>query len=110
LPTQNPLPVIMGGIKGKIHERIAKLGNGWFAPTADPSDLKGHFDKIRAQCDDIGRDFAEIEITCMWSGLGGKDAVRVLEDVGVHRLVVPIMALGADPVAGISKLAEEVIA
>ncbi len=109
LPSQNPMPVVIGGIKGKIHQRVAKHGNGWFAPTTDVQELGEHLQKIRSCCDEIGRDFSEIEITCMWPGIGGKDAINALEEAGVHRLVVPIMALGADPVAGISKLAEEVI-
>ncbi|HIG44275.1 MAG: LLM class F420-dependent oxidoreductase [bacterium] len=110
IPVQNPMPVVMGGIKGKIHERIAKHGNGWFAPTTDISELTGHMDKIKTCCDSIDRDFAEIEITCMWPGFGGKEAVQGLADAGVHRLVVPLMALGEDPVAGINKLADDVIA
>lgn len=110
LPAQNPMPLVMGGIKGKIHERIAKYGNGWYAPTTDADELKHHLGEINKACDAIGRDPSEIEITCMWPGQGGKEAVKVLEDVGVHRLVVPIFAFGADPVAGIQKLAEEVIA
>jgi len=109
LPVQGPLPVIIGGIKGKIHERIARHGNGWYAPTTDVGELSGHLMKIKAKCDEIGRDFSEIEITCMWPGTGGKDAVNILEDAGVHRLVVPILALGKDPVAGITALAEQVI-
>lgn len=109
IPKQNPMPVIMGGIKGKIHERIATLGDGWYAPVGEPEELKGHLDKIRAKCDEIGRDFSEIEITCMWPGAGGREAVEALEAAGAHRLVVPVMALGPDPVAGISKLAEDVI-
>ena len=109
LPTQHPMPVVMGGIKGKIHERIAKLGNGWFAPTSDTQELQVHFDKIKAECDKIGRDFSEIEITCMWPGHGGKEAIEAFEAAGIHRLVVPLFALGADPVEGIQKLAEDVI-
>tara|TARA_R110002072_G_scaffold64_13_gene486 strand:+ start:23862 stop:24713 length:852 start_codon:yes stop_codon:yes gene_type:complete len=109
VPTQNPMPVIMGGIKGKIHQRIATLGNGWYAPTSDPAELKVHLDKIRAECDKIGRDFSEIEITCMWPGQGGKEAVETMAAAGCHRLVVPVFALGADPVAGITQLAETVI-
>jgi len=109
IPRQNPLPVVMGGIKGKIHERIATLGDGWFAPVSDPTELGSHLAKIRAECDRIDRDFGEIEITCMWPGNGGQAAVAALEAAGAHRLVVPVMALGADPVAGISKLAEDVI-
>ncbi len=109
IPVQNPMPVVIGGIKGKIHERIARYGNGWFAPTSDPVELTGHLDKVRAACDAIGRDFAEIEITCMWPGQGGKEAVATLAAAGCHRLVVPLFALGPDPVAGISRLAESVI-
>ena len=109
IPRQNPLPVVMGGIKGKIHQRIATLGDGWFAPVGDPAELTAHLGKIRVECDRIDRDFSEIEITCMWPGAGGAEAVAALEAAGAHRLVVPVMALGADPVAGISKLAEELI-
>lgn len=31
-------------------------------------------------------------------------------NIGVSRLIVPMFALGRDPVAGIGKLAEEIIA
>ena len=110
IPVQKPLPVVMGGIKGKIHQRIATLGDGWYAPTSDPAELKIHLDKIRAECDKIDRDFSEIEITCMWPGQGGKEAVEIMTNAGCHRLVVPVFALGSDFTAGISKLAEEVIA
>ena len=50
-----------------------------------------------------------MEITCMWPGQGGKDAVASLAEVGVHRLVVPLFALGGDPAAGLQRLADEVI-
>lgn len=110
IPKQNPMPVVIGGIKGKIHERIARHGNGWYAPTNDLNELNDHLGKIREKCDEIDRDFSEIEITCMWPGSGGREGVESLSEIGVHRLVVPLMGLGADPVAGISRLAEEVIA
>ena len=50
-----------------------------------------------------------MEITCMWPGQGGIEAVQALAEVGVSRLVVPLMALGGDPVEGFQKLSEEVI-
>lgn len=109
LPTQNPMPVIMGGIRGKIHQRIATLGNGWYAPTSDPAELKEHMSKIKEECDKIGRDVSEIEVSCMWPGQGGKEAVEMMADAGCHRLVIPVFALGADPVAGMQKISEEVI-
>lgn len=109
LPVQNPFPVVMGGVKGKIFERIAKYGNGWCAPSGDPQELKGHLDKLRAACDAVDRDMSEIEITCMWPGKGGADSLGELEAVGVHRAVLPMMG-GGNPVEALTKIAEEVIA
>jgi probable F420-dependent oxidoreductase len=110
VPAQKPhLPIIMGGNKGKIYQRIARHGDGWFAPTADPAELRTALADIAAACADADRDPTEIEITCMWPGQGGKDAVARLAEVGVHRLVVPLFALGGDPAAGLQRLAEEVI-
>ena len=108
LPVQNPFPVVMGGVKGKIFKRTAQLGNGWFAPTGDPAELKGHMESLKIECDAIGRDLSEIEITCMWPGIGGKDFLGELTDAGVSRVVVPMMGDG-DPVDRLSKIAEDVI-
>lgn len=110
LPRQNPMPVIMGGSKGRIYQRIARLGDGWFVPGSDPATLAGQFAELRAACEQEGRDPAEIEITCMWPGQGGLQAVQALADAGVHRAVVPLMALGPDPLAALQGLAENVIA
>ncbi len=109
LPIQNPFPVVMGGIKGKIFERIAKYGDGWYAPAGDPTELKGHLESLRQACDAIGRDMNEIEITCMWPGRGGNEFLGQLADVGVHRVVVPVMGT-ANPAENMQRLAEEVIA
>ena len=99
----------MGGIKGKIFERIAKYGDGCYAPAGDPTELKGHLESLRQACDAIGRDMNEIEITCMWPGRGGNEFLGQLADVGVHRVVVPVMGT-ANPAENMQRLAEEVIA
>jgi probable F420-dependent oxidoreductase len=110
LPVQKPhLPVVIGGAKGRIYERIARHGDGWFAPIGDPAELKVALADLARACDAESRDVAEIEITCMWPGQGGLEAVAALAEVGVARLVVPTFALG-DPLEGMQKLAEEVIA
>ena len=108
LPVQNPLPVVMGGVKGKIFERIAKYGNGWYAPAGDPAEMKGHLESLRKACDAIGRDMSEIEITCMWPGLGGSDFLGQLEAVGVHRVVLPLSP-GPDMADNLAAIASEVI-
>ena len=109
LPKQNPLPVIMGGNKGKILERIARFGNGWFVPGSDPAELVKQLSQLKAECARWGRDFQEMEITCMWPGAGGIEALEALAKAGVHRAVVPLMALGSNPMEGIQRLGKEVI-
>ena len=108
VPVQKPLPVIIGGAKGKIYERIARHGDGWFAPIGDPTELAAALGSLREACDANDRDFAEIEITCMWPGIGGTEAVQALADVGVSRLVVPVMGL-PDPMEAMQKISEEII-
>ena len=111
LPVQKPhLPIITGGAAGKIFERTAAHANGWFAPMNDPKALSDALGELASACDRLGRDPSEIEITCMWPGRGGKEAVEALAEVGVSRLVIPLFALGANPAEGIQKIAEEVIA
>ena len=109
LPIQNPFPVVMGGVKGKIFERTAQLGNGWFPPTGDPSELKTHSESLKIECDKIGRDVTEIEITCMWPGQGGRDFLEELTSVGVGRVVVPMMG-AAEPTEHLQNIAEIAIA
>ena len=109
LPIQNPFPVVMGGVKGKIFERTAQLGNGWFAPTGDPGELKTHLESLKIECDKIGRDVTEIEITCMWPGQGGRDFLEELTSVGVGRVVVPMMG-AAEPTEHLQNIAEIAIA
>ena len=75
----------------------------------DPKELTAALENLQAACDAENRDMSEIEITCMWPGKGGKDFIGALEEAGVHRVVTPIFALGANPVEGIQKLSEEVI-
>lgn len=109
-PVQSPLPIIMGGNKGKILERIARYGDGWLVPGANPDEVRGMLEKLKRTCDSVGRDYGELEITVMWPARGGAEALGALEAIGAHRAVVPIMALGADPVEGIERIAAEVIA
>ena len=111
LPKQEGgVPIVIGGSKGKAFERIAKHGDGWFAPTNDAAGLAPMLEPLKAACDDVGRDYNSIEITSMWDNQGGLEAVKAFEDIGVSRLIVPLFALGRDPVAGIGKLAEDIIA
>ena len=110
VPVQNPLPVIIGGSKGKIYQRIARHGNGWYVPGTNVNEIAGVLAPLKDACAEVGRDPAEIEITCMWTGQGGPDAVRAFEEIGAHRLVVPLFALGGEPASVLPRFGEEVIA
>lgn len=111
VPIQRPgIPVIIGGSKGKIFERIAKHGDGWFAPTVNAESLAPMLEKLKTTCAELGRDYASVEITSMWDNQGGLDAVKALEEIGVSRLLVPLFAMQDDPVEGMGKLAEDIIA
>ena len=108
-PVPKSLEVVIGGAKGRIYERIARFGDCWFAPIADPAELTTALEDLKRACDQHDRDFHDIEITTMWPGQGGREAVEAMAHAGVSRLVVPIPALGGNPAEGISRLAEDVI-
>lgn len=111
LPVQKPgIPIIMGGTKGKVYERIAKHGDGWFAPAVTAASLAPMLEPLKGSCAEFGRDYDSVEITSMWDNQGGLDAVKAFADLGVSRLLVPVFALEGDPVAGLTKLGGEIIA
>jgi probable F420-dependent oxidoreductase len=111
LPVQEGgVPIIVGGSKGKAFERIARYGDGWFAPTNDAASLSPMLEQLKAACQHFDRDYDSVEITSMWDNQGGIDAIRAFEDIGVARVIVPLFALGADPVAGVKQLAEDIVA
>ncbi len=104
------VPVIIGGVKGKIYERVALHGDGWFLPVSDAADLAEKLAPLGAACAAVDRDPASVEISCMWDMQGGLDAIKAFEDAGASRLIVPLQALGKDPAAGITQLGENIIA
>jgi len=104
------IPIVIGGTKGKAFQRIARLGDGWFAPTNNAAGLAPLLDPLKAACDEAGRDYTSVEITSMWDNQGGMEAIQAFADIGVSRVIVPLFALGRDPVAGLAKLGEDIVA
>ena len=109
-PSAPGLRVVMGGNKGKIFQRTARFAQGWFAPTTDAEELRQGVEALRAACTEIQRDPQGVEVSCMWTGKGGQQAVTALADAGAQRLLIPIAALGGDPIERIEALAAEVMA
>lgn len=111
LPKQDPFPVVIGGSKGKAFERVARYGQGWFAPTVSADDLAVQLKGLRSACAQEGRDFDSIEVSCMWAPAMGLDSLAKLRDVGASRVIVPLQALGGgNPLDGIDKLGSDVVA
>jgi len=112
LPVQRPLPVVIGGSKGRAFERVARLGEGWYAPTISLEQLSGLLEPLDKACAEVGRDRASVEISAMWvPALEPPQVIPRYEELGVHRLIVPMQALlgdGGSPLDAIRRLAEEV--
>ncbi len=85
IPVQRPgVPIVIGGSKGKAFQRIAKLGDGWYAPTSNIAQLEPMLKELRAECAKIGRDPKTVEISCMWiPAVEGPVAVKRYEELGV---------------------------
>jgi probable F420-dependent oxidoreductase len=103
------IPMVIGGVKGKIYERVAAHGDGWFLPVDNAAVLAQKLEPLAAACEAIGRDPDSVEITCMWDMQGGLDAINAMEDAGASRVIVPLLALGKEPAAGIPQFAEDII-
>ena len=102
---------MIGGSKGKVFERIAKHGNGWFAPTVNADQLKPMLEPLGKACADVGRNVDEIEISAMWVPAMGIDSLRQYEDIGVSRLIIPLQALGGgNPLEALDGFADEILA
>jgi probable F420-dependent oxidoreductase len=110
VPVQKPhVPVIVGGDKGKIYERIAKVGDGWYVPGGDPAVIAKQLAELKAVCKKLSRNYADIEITTMWQPQMGLDVIKRLAEIGVAR--VTTFAVGeANPLDAIKRLGDDVIA
>lgn len=112
VPMQSPLPIVIGGSKGKALERVARFADGWYAPTATIDQIAALLPKLDDACRKVGRDRKTIEITTMWiPPMEGPDVVKRYAELGVSRLLVPLpaLAMGGDPIEGMTKLADETL-
>ena len=112
VPHQKPrLPVYIGGAADAVLRRVVTHGDGWLAGGQPPKELAGLIGRLHGLARDAGRDPSTIDISTMWvPGDAPVDAVRQFEELGVARLVIRTGALGADPLAGLDRLAVTVLA
>jgi probable F420-dependent oxidoreductase len=84
---KSKIPVIIGGNAGKIFQRIAKYGDGWFVPTITVEELRDQLKKLRQACADEGRNYDDIELTAGWDTNDGSDMLKIFADLGISRVV-----------------------
>lgn len=110
-PIQDPLPLIIGGSKKNALRRVARFGQGWYAPALGADHLASMLPSLDEACAAQGRDRSTIEISTMYVPAlePPAEALPRYRDLGVERLIVPLQALGQSPIDGLARLGEEVV-
>lgn len=90
-------PILIGGTSKAAFRRVARHGDGWFAPNAGPKHLQRMLRRLHGTCAESGRDPDSVEVTAMWLfEREGVEAIERYEELGVKRLVVPLHSFGSD--------------
>ena len=77
---------------------------------SNAADLAKKLAPLGVACAAVDRGPGTVETSRMWDMQGGLDAIKMFEDAGASRLIVPLQALGNDPGAGITQPGENIIA
>jgi len=112
LPVQKPHPPIyIGGVAEGALRRVVNHGDGWLAGGQPMEIMSRLCETLNRLADEAGRDPASIDLNTMWvPGDSPLDGVRRYEDLGFSRLLIRYGVLGEDPLAGLDRLADEVLA
>jgi probable F420-dependent oxidoreductase len=93
-PVQPSVPVHVGGFTVPAAVRAGRIGDGFFpGGYGEHERLAMLIERARQEAEDAGRDPDQLEITARWTkqarDLDDLDMLRRLDDMGVHRVVVP---------------------
>lgn len=90
-PHGGNIPVVIGGHSRAAARRAARFGDGFFPGPGSVELLAMSLQALREECDKVGRDVSEIEVSVAYPGrypdLGA--AIDELAELGVARLMVP---------------------
>ncbi len=105
-PVNGRVPIVIGGHTKASARRAARLGDGFFPARGDK--LEECLVELKAECERIGRDPGEIELTT--GSTPTPDEVKRLEDLGVSRFIVPPPGFTNEQIsAGLEKLGNDLI-
>jgi probable F420-dependent oxidoreductase len=110
-PVQVPgVPIVVGGHVEGAARRAARVGDGFFPARGGVDSLPALFDAMRDECEKLGRDPSEIELSAAGQDVS-VDLVRRYEDIGVSRLVMMPPAFDPDGLRrALPEFADRVIA
>lgn len=110
-PVQQPgVPVVVGGHVPGAARRAARIGDGFFPAKGSVEALPELFDAVREECEAIGRDPSEVELSASL-GRPDPDLIRRFEDIGVSRLVIAPPGFDSEALKrGLADFADAVIA
>src|SRR5690606_27738007 len=82
------IPILIGGHGPAAVRRAARFGDGLYPLGVDLTGMAKLVDRLRVECDRIGRDPAEIELTARAPSQPAD--VRTLAELGVRRVVMRV--------------------
>ncbi len=109
---QPRIPIIVGGTSPAAIRRVAARGDGWYVIHRDLDHFRELMGQLHAECERVGRDPAELEITAYWNyHREGLDGAAAYAEAGVHRLLVNVAALRmGKPEEAVTRFAQEALA
>jgi hypothetical protein len=105
----------VGGFTVPAAVRAGRIGDGFFPGGYDERErLAMLITRARQEAEDAGRDPDQLEITARWTKKAGDlddlDMLRRLDDMGVHRVVVPAWVFDTGDLTGsLERLGERVL-
>ena len=91
-PLNRDIPIVIGGHSRRAARRAAELGNGFYPGPGSIDGVQAALDDLAAECEAIGRERSEIEVSLGFPGRFMKtpdEAVDLLGGMGVDRIIIP---------------------
>ena len=113
-PPQGTVPITVGGHTEPAARRAGRLGDGFFPGSGTHEELVHLIGVMRAEAEEHGRDPDSIAITSGGQGAlgdGALDEVKRLEEMGVSRVIIPLLAFDVPGIRdALLRYGEDVIA
>lgn len=105
-PVNGSIPILVGGDTDAAIRRAVKLADGYFPGEGHTQRLASLLGRVRAACDQAGRDYGTLEVNAMFGSqmADPERGIADLRNLGVGRIMVPAFFF-AGP-GGLDRLSE----